>query len=291
MKISIVVTNYNTVKLLKKHLPEVIKHSGIADEIIVADDTSTDGSLEYLAEISKSNPKIKILRHKNNVRFGKNSNDAVNLAKGDLVVMLNSDISPSPNYIQMSLKHFDDPLVFGVGFAENGHENYGHIFWKNGYIQTLPGYSSKTHISGWVSGGSSIVRKSIFLKLGGFDNIYAPFYSEDLDIGYRAWKSGYKCLWEPKSKVDHQHEGTNSKFSKRFLDYVKERNRLLTVWRNITDPKMLFENKLIQIGRVLTGPNYLKIILAAQRQIKASPPSIVFPQLTDQEIFQLFNDH
>lgn len=288
MKISVVVTNFNTVKLLKKHLPDIIAKSDVASEIIVADDASADGSLEYLKEISPKYPKLKILKHKTNVRFSKNSNDAVKMATGELVVLLNSDISPSPDYIQPCLHHFKDPSVFGVGFAEINHENYGHIFWKNGYIQTLPGHSSSTHISGWVSGGSCIIRKDIFQKLGGFDEIYSPFYSEDLDLGYRAWKSGYQCLWEPKSKVDHQHEGTNSKFSKRFLDYVKERNRLLTVWRNITDKDMLFQNKLALIGRVLTGPNYIKIILAASRQINSARPPIVFPKLTDRQIFDLF---
>lgn len=288
MKISVVVTNFNTVKLLKKHLQNIITASDIANEIIVADDASEDDSLEYLKEILTNYPKLKILKHKSNVRFGKNSNDAVKMATGELIVLLNSDISPLSNYIQPSLAHFKDPSVFGVGFAEINHENYGNIFWKNGYIQTSPGHSSATHISGWISGGSCVIRKNIFQKLGGFDEIYSPFYSEDLDLGYRAWKSGYKCLWEPKSKVDHQHEGTNSKFSKRFLDYVKERNRLLSVWRNITDSKMLLENKLIILGRILTGPNYLKIILAARRQIKSAKPPIIFPKLTDREIFDLF---
>jgi len=288
MKISVIVTSFNTVKLLKKHLPDIITSSDIADEIIVADDASEDGSFEYVKEIMLNYPKLKLLKHKTNVRFGKNSNDAVKMAKGDLVVLLNSDISPLPGYIQPSLLHFKNPLVFGVGFAEINHENYGQIFWKNGYLQTSPGYSTSTHISGWISGGSCIIRKDIFQKLGGFDEVYSPFYSEDLDLGYRAWKSGYQCLWEPKSKVDHQHEGTNSKFSKRFLDYVKERNRLLSVWRNITDSKMLFENKLIILSRILTGPNYLKIVLAAHRQIKSAKSPIVFPKLTDREIFNLF---
>ena len=79
-----------------------------------------------------------------------------------------------------------------------------------------------------------------------------------------------------------------SKFPKRTLDYIKERNRLLTVWRNITDQKLLIENRLAQISRVLTGPNYIKIILAAKRQITHAPNPLVFPKRTDQEIFNLF---
>jgi len=286
--ISVIVTNWNSVKLLNKYFPQVIKTSELAQEIIFADDASSDDSVKYVSELQKNHPKIHIIAHRANLGFGENSNDAVKKARGEFVVLLNSDISPHPDYLNPSLKHFTDPKVFGIGFAEIGHENYAKLMWKEGYIQHRPETSASSHISGWVSGGSSIIRREIFLKLGGFDPVYAPFYSEDLDLGYRAWKSGYKCLWEPRCRVEHRHESTISRFPKYTLDYVKERNRLLTVWRNITDPKMLFENRLAQIGRILTGPNYIKIILAAKRQINNANPPIIFPVLSDREIFKKF---
>lgn len=288
-KISVIVTNYNTVKLLQKYFPAVISSSPEAIEIIFSDDASTDGSVAYISQLQKKYPQIKIITHKHNLGFGENSNYAVRKAVGDYVVLLNSDILPHPGYISSALKHLSDPQVFGVGFSELGNENWSRIFWANGYLQYDRGLSvNKTHISGWLSGGGSIIDKSKFLKLGGFDRVYAPFYSEDVDLGYRAWKSGYRLLWEPKSIIEHKHESTMSKFPRRLLDYVKERNRLLTVWRNITDPKMLSDNKITQVLRVLSGPNYIKIILAARRQIKSCPPPIVFPVLTDREIFDLF---
>lgn len=288
-KISVIVTNFNGLNLLKKYFLSVIKNSPEAQEIIFTDDASTDDSLSYISELQKQYPQIKIISHKHNLGFGKNSNNAVKKAIGDYVVLLNSDILPHQEYISKALKHFQNPKIFGVGFAELGHENWSRIFWKNGYFQHEAGKNNgQTHISGWVSGGSSIIDKAKFIKLGGFDAVYAPFYSEDLDLGYRAWKSGYELLWEPKSIVEHKHESTMSKFPKRLLDYVKERNRLLTVWRNITTPTMLSENRIAIIGRILSGPNYIKIILAARRQIKSSAPPIVFPILTDQEIFEKF---
>lgn len=290
MKISVVVTNWNGLKLLKKNLETIIKNSPEADEIILADDASEDDSIAYATKLKSIYPKLKIITHRKNIGFGANSNDAVNKSSGELVVLLNNDILPHPNYISNSLKHFSDPNVFGVGFAEVGHENWARFFWKNGYLQHEPGISNihKTHISGWVSGGSAIVRKSLFQKLGGFDHIYHPFYSEDLDLGYRAWKSGFILLWEPKSVVEHRHEATMSKFSLSLLNYVKERNRLLNTWRNITDPDLLTSNKRYLFLRVLSGPNYIKIIRAAKKKIKISPPPIVFPKLTDQEILKKF---
>jgi GT2 family glycosyltransferase len=289
MKISVIVTNWNGLPILQKNLEAIIKNSPEAEEIILADDGSQDKSVEFAKKIQKQYPKLKILAHKN-LGFGENSNDAVNQTKGDLVVLLNNDIYPHPKYITNTIKHFDNPNVFGVGFAELGHENWARFYWKDGYLQHEPGVSdiNQTHISGWVSGGSSIIRKSLFQKLGGFDAVYKPFYGEDLDLGYRAWKSGYTLLWEPKSVVEHHHETTMSKFSLNFLNYVKERNRLLNTWRNITNPDLLSQNKLALIGRVLSGPNYIKIIRAAKKQIKVSPQPIVFPKLTDSEILSLF---
>jgi O-antigen biosynthesis protein len=290
MKISVIVTNWNGLPLLKKNLETIILKSPEANEIILADDCSADDSLAFVKKLQKKYPKLKLIAHKKNVGFGQNSNNAVNKAKGDLVVLLNNDILPHPKYITNTLKHFSNPKVFGVGFSELGHENWARFFWKNGYLQHEPGIKNidKVHISGWVSGGSSIIRKNLFEKLGGFDAIYKPFYSEDLDIGYRAWKSGYILLWEPKAVVEHKHEATMSKFSLNFLNYVKERNRLLNTWRNITDPSLLSKNKLALVGRVFGGPNYIKIIRAAKRQLKKSPPPVVFTKLTDKQIFDLF---
>jgi len=289
MKISVIVTNFNGLKLLKKNLIHVYNNSPEANQIIVSDDASTDKSLNYLESIRIKYPKLKIISHKKNLGFAANSNSAVKASNADLVVLFNNDIRPVKGYITNSLKHFKDPLIFGVGFAEVGHENWGKIYWSQGYIQYQPGLDIKTsHISGWLSGGSSMVRKSLFTKLGGFDKVYQPFYSEDLDLSFRAWKSGYKLIWEPLAKVYHKHEGTMSKFPRRHLEYVKERNRLLTVWRNIQDPKMLMQNKLAIISRCFFGPNYLKIIIAAKKQIKKYPSPMVFPKLTDQQIFNKF---
>ena len=286
--ITVIVTNWNGLRLLKINFTDVIKNSPEASEILFADDHSDDESVNYIKSLKKLHPQVKILTQSQNIGFSKNSNNAVWKAKGDYVVLLNNDIIPHPGYISNSLSHFQKKDIFGVSFSELDHENWARLKWQEGYLQHEPVFDTKTHISGWVSGGSSIIDRQKFLKLGGFDPIYSPFYSEDLDLGFRAWKSGYTLLWEPKSVVEHKHESTISKFPKRLLDYVKERNRLLTVLRNITDPKLLFDNRLAQIFRVLSGPNYIKIIMAAKRQLKLFSPPVVFPKLTDKEIFKLF---
>lgn len=288
MKISVVITNWNGKSILEKHLEHIIKTSPEASEFIFTDDASTDDSVAYVKTLQKKYKNLRIIAHKTNQGFAQNSNNAVKESIGELVVLLNSDIHPHIGYITACLKHFSDPKVFGVSFAEVGHENFGKVYWKDGYIQITPGTSDKTHIAAYISGGSSIVNRELFLKLGGFDTVYKPFYFEDLDLGLRSWRSGYKMLFEPKAVVEHQHEQTISKFPKQFLIYVKERNHLISVLRNITDNKLLFQNKLAQIGRVLTGPNYIKIIRAAKRQIKQYPAPIATDVLSTQQIFEMF---
>jgi len=287
--VSIIITNWNGCNLLKKNLPQVVKTGKLAKEIVIADDLSTDDSVKFLKQFQKKHPQVRIIQNKKNIGFGKNSNQAVKSCKTKLVVLLNSDIFPHPGYIKNTLHHFKNPKVFGVGFCEKGNENWGKIYWKSGYLQYCPGKNTgKTHITAWLSGGGSIIHRQTFLKLDGFDSVYQPFYCEDLDLGLRAWKSGYRLLWEPKAIIDHHHESTMSKFPQRFLEYIKERNRLITVWRNITDPHLLRLNKIAIWSRTLLGPNYLKIIHAAKKQIKKYPSPKVFPLLTDRQIFQLF---
>ncbi len=290
-KISVIITNWNGCKLLQKHLTSVLHNSPEACEFIIADDASTDDSLQYVSQLQKKYSRIKIIKQPANTGFIYNSNNAVGQSRGDLVVLLNNDINVFPGYIKHSLHHFTNSKLFGVGFSEINHPNWPKIFWQDGYLQYSPVVNyPKAHITGWLSGGSSIIRKSIYKQLGGFDGIYAPFYCEDLDLGFRAWKSGFISIWEPKSQVNHCHESTTSRFPKRFLDYVKERNRLLTVWRNISDPKLLSSNKLALITRIILGPNYIKIILAARKCITNHPPPITLSVLKDIEVFNLFKN-
>ena len=78
MKISIIITNWNGLNLLKKNLEQVIKMSPEAQEIIVTDDASSDKSVDYVKELQKKYSKLKLIVNKKNLGFGKNSNKAIN---------------------------------------------------------------------------------------------------------------------------------------------------------------------------------------------------------------------
>ncbi|MEP6963368.1 MAG: glycosyltransferase, partial [Acidobacteriota bacterium] len=89
-------------------------------------------------------------------------------------------------------------------------------------------------------GGSCAFDRRKFLELGGFDPLYHPFYLEDTDLGYLAWKRGWKVLYQPRSVVYHEHRGTiGKKFSPEYIEGVLRRNFILFTWKNVHSWRML----------------------------------------------------
>lgn len=234
ISVSIIIPNYNTRELLKKNLAKVIKEGY---EIIVVDDASTDGSVE---ELRKLKGKIKLITNKKNLGFSSTVNRGVKAAKGEIVILLNTDVYPEKGFLKPVLPHFQDSQVFAVGLMDKSIENGKVVLrgrgvgeWKRGFYVHRRGEVDKKDTA-WVSGGSGAFRKSIFLALGGFAPIYNPFYWEDIDLSYRAVKVGYKILFEPKSIVIHEHEkgAIRQRFSEKQMKLIAFRNQFLFVWRN-----------------------------------------------------------
>ena len=89
-------------------------------------------------------------------------------------------------------------------------------------------------------GGSCAFDRRKFLELGGFDPLLAPFYLEDTDLGYQAWKRGWKVLYQPRSVVYHEHRGTIGKrFTEAQIQAVLKKNFILFAWKNIHEWRRL----------------------------------------------------
>ncbi len=103
-------------------------------------------------------------------------------------------------------------------------------------------------------GGSCAFDRRKFLELGGFDELLAPFYMEDTDIGYLAWKRGWKVLYQPRSVVYHEHRGTIGKqFSAAQIDLVLKKNFALFCWKNIHEwPRLASHFFFAYAGAVVT---------------------------------------
>lgn len=260
MNLSIVIPNYNGQDLLKRNLPKVFEAVSLYKkgnvEIIVTDDCSTDSSLDVLdslrAKIKSAFPSIelRIIKNKKNLGFSSNVDKGVSQANGEILILLNTDVIPQKNFLEPLLRNFGDEKVFAVGCMDKSIEN-GKIVprgrgigeWKRGFLVHARGEVDKSSTL-WVNGGSGAFRKSIWDKLGGFNKLYDPFYWEDIDLSYRALKSGYKILFEPKGIVVHEHEkgAIKSTYSDTKIKTIAYRNQIIFVWKNITDFSLLLNH-------------------------------------------------
>lgn len=269
MSVSIVITCWNGKKLLEKNLPAVVKASentkNKISEIIVVDDGSTDDSVAFL---HKNYSQIKMVKHKINLGYAAVCNTGVKEAKSEFVTILNLDVAPSENFLEFSLPNFEDEKVFAVSFNE-GKFGPGKLIWKNGFLEIVKTeIPKKTSLTDWPNGGSSVFRKKIWRELGGMDELFLPFYFEDMDLGIRARKAGFQCFWEPKAIVEHQHEATiNEKsFSKNYLNLIKQRNHLLLTWKNIDNFGRLLSHLFYLTKRCLFHLGYTKVVFLALKR-------------------------
>ena len=276
MNVSVVVTCWNGRKLLERNFVSVLKavsnDQNRIVEVIVVDDGSTDDSVEYITKfkVQSSKFKVRLIKHERNLGYSATCNTGVKEAIGGLVAILNLDVVPNEDFLKKTLVHFGNERIFAVSFNE-GKFGPGKIIWENGLIGIAPTeIPTKTVKTGWASGGSSVFRKDVWEKLGGMDELFLPFYFEDIDLGIRAYKAGYSCLFEPEAKVEHEHESTinPSNFKRNFIDNIKQSNRLLLTWKNIKNSRHFFSHIKYLSKRVIFHPGYLRIIyLSASRLI------------------------
>lgn len=258
MRTSVVIPAYNGWDHLIKSLPAVMSLG--ADEVIVVDDASTDGTA---AKIAKIFPSIHLLIHPENRRFPTSVNHGFVAATGDIVFLLNQDVTPDRYLVKTVLPFFKNPEVFAVTFNEENN-SYAKASLEDGFLEYTNGPQSKSpHISFWASGGSAAFRKSAWDDLGGFDPVFTPGYYEDLDLGWRARRRGLEAVWVPGAKVAHIRETAFKKaFTPGQLTRIKERNYLLCHWKNLNTGNLIFHLRSV-FFRCAKDPGFFRPLLMA----------------------------
>jgi GT2 family glycosyltransferase len=285
---TIVIVNWDGKHLLAECLSaliESVKCAGGDHEILVVDNGSTDGSVQFIRE---NFPQVRILALDRNYGFAVGNNRGAGEAQTDIVVFLNNDMVVERGFLRPLLTGFSDPSVFAVScqifFAdatrrreETGKTRArfeGGFFYlwhdeiraEDNNVETVPVF--------WAGGGSCAVQRKRFLAIGGFDSLYHPFYVEDTDLSYQAWKRGWKCLLAPSSRAVHKHRSTSkTKFGDRFVDNTIRRNQYLFIWKNVTDLSMVLEHlanlpRTHARGMIQNGPRFeIRAYLRAVRQL------------------------
>lgn len=263
---SIVIPAWNSEAQLKQNLASVLKAAAaISAEIIVVDDASSDLTVTYLKSLGK---RIQVVANSVNLGFAQTVNKGIGIARGDIVILLNTDVRPEADCFSRCLKQFQHDDIFAVTF--NSNNSWAGGWWRDGLLQherIVANVSNQHQLnpSLWASGGQAAFDRKKWVVLGGMDPLYTPFYWEDVDLGYRAWKRGWRIVWDPDAHVVHDHQSSviKSNFSPKYIHFISMRNQFLFVWKNIHDPRLL-SSHLQALPRLLI--NYpLPLLLALLR--------------------------
>lgn len=311
-KASIIIANWNGKHLLQDCLPSVIRAVEFDRgeyEIIVVDDGSTDGSVEF---VRSKFPAVKIIALKKNRGFAHVNNIAVSQSKNDFLIFLNNDMIVAQEFIEPLLDHFEDEGLFAVSSRiimptiQVGSDRIKETGltkgkFERGFVEVWQEESNTLSSQPilYAGGGSFACPKKKFLELRGFATVYKPFYYEDTDLSYRAWKRGWKILYEPKSVVYHKYRGTINpqNFSSQYIELVTKKNYILFVWKNISDKKFLFQHFVFLVFRIISALFkrdllFIHAFLWALRQL----PQVLISRfstlrdarLSDREVFNSF---
>lgn len=231
MKLSIIIVNYNVKHYLEQCLHSVEKAAlNIQHEIIVADNNSNDGSVPYLSKIF---PNVIFIENKNNLGFAKANNQAISVAKGEYVMLLNPDTILGESTLQDCITFMDDTPDAGAAGVKMLKSNgkfalesrrgiptpftsmckmlglcrlfpYSKTFGKY-YMQYLdPEHISQIEI---ISGACMFIRKTALNKSGTLDEDFF-MYGEDIDLSYRLLKTGMNNYYIPTPILHYKGEST-----------------------------------------------------------------------------------
>lgn len=284
----VLIPSYCSWANLRDNLPVLLAETQPAGiPVLVVDDASPDDTPDRIAEHF---PEVRLVRRARNGGFGEACNEGVRAADTPIVYLMNADVRVTPGFLEPTLAPFEDPRVFAVSSiavsldgrtVEDGPRlatfRRGHLKWRRFDRQALLGLERLVPTL-YAVGAHVAVDRRRFLELGGFDPLYAPFYWEDVDLSYRAWKRGWRVLCEPRSRVHHLREGSDIERTQPKRRYVvaNHRNRFLFTWKNLHDPRLFWVRHVAPVAaRALLGwlvldGRFYRALGAALRRLPAA---------------------
>ncbi len=229
-------------------LPKVVETSKGTADVIVADNCSDDGSVDFL---KKNFPEVRVIQNPENGGFAKGYNQALQQIDAEYYILLNSDIEVTDGWIEpvIELMESDEQIAacqpkilsyhekhkFEYAGAAGGFiDKYGYPFCRGRIFQSIEEdkgqYDDNTEVF-WATGACMFIRASYFHNIGGFDNDFFA-HMEEIDICWRLKHEGYKIMYCGASKIYHIGGGSLNKSSSR-KTYLNMRNNATMMYKNL----------------------------------------------------------
>lgn len=250
MKVSVVTPNYNGLKFLNGYFETLLIQSRFIEEIIIIDNASTDGSIEFIEEFigSPNYPiDIRLIKNEENLGFAPAVNQGIKLAKSEYIYSINNDIELEWNALEEIIKAMDESIDLGENpfsfqskmiqhhnrsLIDDAGDEYTILAWtkKIGDGQPADGYDEKREIFSSCA-GAALYRKSVLEEIGLFDEDFFA-YVEDIDLSYRAQIYGYRNYFAPNSIVYHYGSATSGSRYNEFKIKLAARNNVFLIYKN-----------------------------------------------------------
>lgn len=253
---TVVIPNYNGIIFLKDCLESVMDQSEDAYDVIVVDNASTDGSVEF---IRKNFPEIRLLEMDTNTGFSKAVNIGIDESKTEFVILLNNDTVIERDFIlELANTIEKNENIFSVSAKMiNMNQNekldgagdlYSALGWGFARGKGKPVDSNnKERMVFAACAGAAIYRSSIFKEIGCFDEEHFA-YLEDLDLGYRAQIYGYKNSYQPNARVFHAGSAVSGSRHNAFKVLLSAQNNVYLLHKNMPILQGIVNLPLLVIG-------------------------------------------
>lgn len=267
MNVTIIIPNYNGKHFLGPCLESLSKQSCRDFEILVVDNHSTDGSIEFLNE---HYPEVRTILLDKNRGFSAAVNAGIRKARTPYVILLNNDTAADPHFVEELLGAVrQSPRIFSVSskmiqlhhpeLIDSAGDLYTLVGWGicRGIGRPVQNYTKPDEIFS-ACAGASIYRRSVFRRIGYFDESHFA-YLEDMDIGYRARIYGYKNRYCPSAVVRHVGSGTSGSKYNSFKVRLSARNSVWLVWKNMPLPQIVLNSLPLSAGYLVKALFFYKI--------------------------------
>jgi GT2 family glycosyltransferase len=254
-RIAIVILNWNGQKMMSQYLHTVIQYSMDKAVVYVADNASTDNSVEWLKE---NFPQVKIILLDKNYGFAEGYNRALRQISSEYYVLLNSDIEVTPDWLNPLIEYMDShddvavcqPKLLSVmhknqfeyaGAAGGYIDRFGYPFCRGRIFETVEEdkgqYDSQADLL-WATGACLMIRSTDYWRVGGLDARFFA-HNEEIDLCWRLRIVGRRIVFLPFSKVYHVGGGTLPKGNpmKTFLNF---RNNLTMLYKCLPDKELQY---------------------------------------------------
>lgn len=288
--LSVVIPNYNGVHLFPETFPPLfiaLKNSGVQYEVIIADDCSIDQSVSWL---HTNYPEVKVVVSEVNQGFSSTINKGIREARYDMVFLLNSDVKLHADYFIYLIPYFDRADTFGVmgqivNWGDDRIQDGAKLpTFQGAKIKTFKNFlPSETPVQPglytmYLSGAETLVSKEKLQMLGGFDEIFAPYYIEDYEMSLRAWRLGWKCYYDHRAICRHKTSSSiKSKASKKHIQTIYYRNKMFlhaihlnSFQMMIYYPQIFFECLVRVISFRFHYVNSIKLFFQGRSKCKTS---------------------